>query len=147
MNVNSRLTQYTAGSWGSPFDQGIRIAIVAPNAAICASERSTKMTPRSTTWTPRYAWMPAMTRLATNGAARNDRIVMSMKLLRSCLLDRAHHEIDVVVEQLEVVGHLLHAADRRRQHDDLRAGLAPDRVWRLRVEVWLDDDDLHVLPL
>ena len=34
---------------------GIRIAIVAPSAAICASERSTKITPRSTTWTPRYA--------------------------------------------------------------------------------------------
>ena len=32
---------------------GRKIAIVAPSAAICASDRSTKITPRSTTWTPR----------------------------------------------------------------------------------------------
>src|SRR5262245_170278 len=55
MKVNSRLVQYTRGECGSPSDHGSRIAIVAPNAAICASERSTKMTPRSTTCTPRYA--------------------------------------------------------------------------------------------
>jgi hypothetical protein len=77
-NVKRRLIQYTAAPCGSPPDHGSRIAMVAPNAAIWASERSTKMTPRSTTCTPRYAWIPAITRLATNGAARNDRIVMSM---------------------------------------------------------------------
>ena len=53
MKVNSRLTQYTDGAWGSPLENGSRIAIVAPSAAIWASERSTKMTPRSTTCTPR----------------------------------------------------------------------------------------------
>src|SRR2546430_2534258 len=33
------------------------MATVAPRAAICASARSTKITPRSTTCTPRYACM------------------------------------------------------------------------------------------
>ena len=53
MNVNARLTQYTTGPCGSPPEIGSSSAIVAPSAAICASERSTKITPRSTTWTPR----------------------------------------------------------------------------------------------
>ena len=53
MNVKPRLTQYTDGACGSPPENGSSIAIVAPSAAICASERSTKMTPRSTTCTPR----------------------------------------------------------------------------------------------
>src|SRR5215471_17100451 len=42
MNVKRRLTQYTLGECGSPSDHGIRIDSVAPNAAIWASERSTK---------------------------------------------------------------------------------------------------------
>ena len=53
MKVKSRLTQYTDGACGSPPENGRKIAIVAPRAAICASDRSTKMTPRSTTCTPR----------------------------------------------------------------------------------------------
>jgi len=28
MNVNARLIQYTTGAWGSPFENGIKIAIV-----------------------------------------------------------------------------------------------------------------------
>src|SRR5438309_7196918 len=109
--VNARLIQYTTGAWGSPLVIGIRIAIVAPSAAICASERSTKMTPRSTTWTPRYAWIPVRIRLATNGAARNCRVVRSIASLRSRLLDRRDEQVDVVVEQLEIVGRRRHAAD------------------------------------
>ena len=53
MNVKPRLIQYTSGSCGSPCEKGNSSATVAPSAAICASERSTKMTPRSTTCTPR----------------------------------------------------------------------------------------------
>jgi hypothetical protein len=53
MNVNPRLIQYTTGACGSPPVIGSRMAIAAPNAAICASDRSTKITPRSTTCTPR----------------------------------------------------------------------------------------------
>jgi hypothetical protein len=48
-NVNARLTQYTTRPCGSPPLIGSSSAIVAPSAAICASDRSTKMTPRSTT--------------------------------------------------------------------------------------------------
>ena len=53
MNVKARLIQYTIGAWGSPCAAGRKMAIVAPSAAICASDRSTKITPRSTTCTPR----------------------------------------------------------------------------------------------
>ncbi len=53
MNVKARLIQYTIGAWGSPWAAGRKMAIVAPSAAICASDRSTKITPRSTTCTPR----------------------------------------------------------------------------------------------
>ena len=81
MNVNARLVQYTAAPCGSPPDHGISSAIVAPNAAICASERSTKITPRSTTCTPRYAWMPAITRLATKGGSRKTSMLPSMATL------------------------------------------------------------------
>src|SRR3954465_11249751 len=119
-NVNARLTQYTEGACGSPPENGISSAIVAPSAAICASERSTKMTPRSTTCTPRYEWMPVRIRLATNGAARKSSIARrdrSPILARPRLLDRVHQQVDVVVEQLKVVVHFLHSADGR-QHDE-----------------------------
>src|SRR3954469_11565799 len=121
--------------------------MVAPRAAIWASDRSTKMTPRSTTWTPRYAWMPVRIRLATNGAARNSRTLSSIALLRRRLFDRRHQQVDVVVEQLEVVARLRHAADRRRHHQDLAAGVGGNRVRGLQVEVRLDQDQLHVLRL
>ena len=44
-----------------------------------------------------------------------------------CLIG-VDQQVDVVVEQREVVGDLLRAADRRRQHEHLAAGLA--RRWR-----------------
>src|SRR6185503_11478686 len=121
--------------------------MLAPRAAIWASERSTKITPRSTTCTPRYEWMPVRMRLAANGAARNFRISRSMGLLCPGLLDRVHHQLDVVVEERDVVGDLLLPAPRRRHHQHLRPRLPRDGVGRLRVEVGLDHDDLHVLPL
>src|SRR6187455_1903853 len=124
MNVKPRLTQYTDGACGSPPVNGSRIAIAAPSAAICASDRSTKMTPRSTTCTPRYAWMPVRMRLATKGAARNASIAESMVSslrLGADFLQRADEQVDVIVEQLEIVGDFLDAADRWRHHEDLGA--------------------------
>src|SRR4051812_19391738 len=104
------------------------------------------MTPRSTTWTPRYAWMPVRIRLATNGAARNASIDVSSTLFRPALLDGVDQQVQVVVEQLEVVRHLFRAPDRRR-HDEHFAARAPaDRVRRLQVEVRLDEHQLHPLP-
>src|SRR5439155_323744 len=47
-----------------------RNASAMPRAATCASARSTKMTPRASTWSPRYAWMPVRTRHAKKGTAR-----------------------------------------------------------------------------
>src|SRR6185436_5737963 len=119
--------------------------MVAPSAAICASERSTKITPRSTTCTPRYAWMPVRIRLATNGAARNGMTTESSTLLRSRRLDRVDQHRDVGLEQLEIVGRRRHAANRGRQHQHLGPGLRGDRVGRLRIEVGLDDDHLDLL--
>jgi hypothetical protein len=52
-SVNDTLTTYTKSECGSPLLPGSSSAMVAPSAAICASDRSTKMTPRSTTCTPR----------------------------------------------------------------------------------------------
>src|SRR4029453_12629586 len=109
MNVKSRLTQYTEGACGSPPVKGSKMAIAAPSAAICASDRSTKITPRSTTCTPRYEWIPVRIRLATNGASRNCSMPVSIALLRPAganLLERSREQVDVVVEQLEVVGDL-----------------------------------------
>src|SRR5436309_7508605 len=103
--VNARLTQYANGECGSPPVIGRSSAIVAPNAAIWANDRSTKITPRSTTWTPKYAWMPVSIRLATNGAAKNWRTVVSMLplLFRAGFLDRVDQQVEIVVEKFEVV--------------------------------------------
>src|SRR3989442_885266 len=96
--------------------------------------------------------MPVRMRLATKGAARNESmdesIMMSPSayLLRGAL-NRVDQQIDVVVEQLEVVGHFLDASDRRRHHEDFRARFAPDGIRRLQIEIRLDEDDLDVLPL
>src|ERR1700674_1332285 len=68
-------------------------------------------------------------------------------LLRSALLNGVDEQIDIVVEQLEVVRYFLHAADRRRHHEYLRAGLPSDRHRRLQIEVRFDEHQLHVLPL
>src|SRR5262245_49295502 len=127
---------------------GSRIAIVAPSAAICASDRSTKITPRSTTCRPRYAWMPAMIRLAAMAGARNCRIVQStIRLFPSDLFERARQQPDVVVDQLDVIAGRFLAANRRRQHQDLAADLIGNGLRRLQVEVRLDDDQLRALPL
>src|SRR5919112_1519137 len=123
--VKARLTQYTEGACGSPPEKGRSSAMVAPSAAIWASERSTKMTPRSTTCTPRYAWMPVRIRLATNGAARNWRIVRSI-LFRARRLDCVHQQGQVGVEQLEVVRRLRHTSDRRRHHQHSCPGFRSD---------------------
>src|SRR5919198_3603633 len=147
MKVKNRLIQYTLAPCGSPPVKGSRMAMVAPSAAIWASDRSTKITPRSTTWTPRYEWIPVRIRLAAKGAARNFRILRSMSLLCSGGLDRVHEELDVVIEELEVVGDLLLASDGGRHDQHFRSGLSRDRVRCLQVEVGLDHDDLHVLAL
>src|SRR6188768_4142893 len=112
MNVNPRLIQYTLGLCGSPPKAGTSNASVAPSDAICASDKSTKITPRSTTCRPRYAWMPAMIRLAAIAGSRNCRIVQSIiRLLSRELLQRARQQVDVVVKQLDVIAGGLFAAD------------------------------------
>src|SRR5688572_4743654 len=93
--------------------------------------------------------MPAMIRLAAIGAARNWRIAGSIAfaLLPRDLLQRRDELRDVVLEQLDVVGGFLHAADRRREHEYLAADLARDRLRRLQAPVRLDDDELAVAAL
>src|SRR5262245_57390815 len=102
------------------------MATVAPRAAICARARSTKITPRSTTWMPRYAWIPAMIRLAAKGAARNCRMVVSMSsfLLGAGFPDGRDDPGKDGVEELDVVGDLLLASHRGRQDHHLGACLA-----------------------
>src|SRR4029079_16952806 len=117
MNVNPGLIQYTSGACGSPPLTGSRIAIAAPSAAIWASDRSTKMTPRSTTCTPRYEWIPVRMRLAANGASRNCRGSRSI-LAGSHFLDGVAQQLDVVVEERDEVVDALLAAHRRRRLQD-----------------------------
>src|SRR5712692_7140158 len=134
-----------------------RMAIVAPSAAICASAKSTKITPRSTTCTPRYAWIPAMIRLARSGHLRNSRISIypprapSEQSDGTYALPRSgeglHEKIHIVIEELEIIGNFFFAADRGHQDNHLRAGFARHRIRRLQIEVWLHQDDLHISPL
>src|SRR5215211_2555962 len=91
--------------------------------------------------------MPVRIRLATNGAARNWTMVMSMRSLGARRLDRLDQQVDVVVEQLEVIAGLRHAADRGGHDERLAAGVRRDRVRRLAVEIRLDDDQLYALRL
>src|SRR4051812_24418225 len=151
-NVNARLIQYAPEPCGS---MPARIAMVAPNAAICASARSTKMTPRSTTCTPRYAWMPVRIKLARNGSNRNCKISIrsprsflgsyAARLLRR--LERLGEQRNIVIEQLEIVGNRRLPAHRGQYHHDLPTGLARNRVRRLQIEVWLHQDQLHAVAL
>src|SRR5436305_2064717 len=92
--------------------------------------------------------MPAMIRLATIAGARYCRIARSTWALLSCdLLERVRQQIDVEIEQLDVVGRLLDAPNRRRHHQHLAARRVDDRLRRLQVEVRLDDDELDALTL
>src|SRR2546425_972958 len=89
-NVNPRLIQYAPVPCGA---NPANTATVVPNAAICASDRSTKITPRSTTWTPKYAWIPVRIRLATKGASRNVNMSMLFELS-----ERRGEQVYVVIE-------------------------------------------------
>src|SRR5262249_39254725 len=91
--------------------------------------------------------MPVRIRLATKGAARNERMSRSMASASSHFLDRGEQQVQIVGEELDVVRDLLLAADQRRHDQHLAAGLAGDRVGCLEVEIRLDELQLHVLPL
>ena len=92
--------------------------------------------------------MPVRMRLAAKGAARKLQDVEVHAVTRAPVgLDGGHQQLDVVVEELDVVGDLLLAAHRGRQHHHLGAGLPRDGVRRLEVEVGLDQEDLDALPL
>src|SRR5256714_9167761 len=141
--VNPRLIQYEARPWGS---MPTTIATVAPSAAICASAKSTKITPRSTTCTPRYAWMPVRIRLATNGASKNKKISIELlSWLVSGGVKRLFQLGNVVVEKFEIVGDLFLSTDRRRQHEHLRSRFPRHRLRRFQVEIRLHDNHLHAV--
>src|SRR5205085_8890001 len=139
--VKARLSQYAPPPCG--FNPA-RMAMVAPSAAICASAKSTKITPRSTTCTPRYAWMPVRIRLATNGASKNKKISIELlSWLVSGGVKRLLQFGNVVVEKFEIVGDLFLSADRRRQHEHLRSRFPRYRLRRFQIEVRLNDNHLH----
>src|SRR6476660_6123055 len=142
--VNPRLIQYAPLPCGS---MPTRIAMVAPSAAICASARSTKITPRSTTCTPRYACIPVRIRLATNGQIRKGRI--SIGLLEPLLrrLECLAQQSNIVIKQFEVVRHVFFAAHRRQVLDDLPTRFASNGLRSFQVEIRLNQDQLAVLPL
>src|SRR5207244_2128277 len=124
------------------------------------------MTPRSTTCTPRYAWIPVRMRLATKGASKKTRISIRSLLALFCFVKgllqlRMKTRIsirsllalfcfvkgllqlrNIVIKQLEVVGDFLFSAHRRHQHDDPRAGFTGDGVRCFQIEVRFHGDDL-----
>src|SRR4026207_621696 len=115
-------------------------ATVVPSAAIWASDRSTKMTPRSTTCTPRYAWIPVRMRLAMNGARRNCNTSIQFSYAERKLLrfgKGLRELIDIIVEQLKIIVHFFHTAYRRQQDQHLPAGLLCNRVRGAQIEIGL----------
>src|ERR1700758_4767828 len=138
--VNARLSQYAPRPCGS---MPTRIATVAPRAAIWARARSTKITPRSTTCTPRYAWMPVRIRLAMKGQSKNGRISMFFLRLLECLLQ----QIDIVIEELKIGCHLFFPAHRRQIYEHFCAGGCANAVGGFQVKVRFDQNQLAILPL
>src|SRR5438270_13778122 len=62
-----------------------------------------------------------------------------------CLLKSLSQDFNIVIEQLEVIGDLRLASDRRHHHDNFSSGHAGDALWCLRIEVWLNQFVLRVL--
>src|SRR5258708_36332574 len=54
---------------------------------------------------------------------------------------------DVIVKELEVIGDFFFASDRRRQHEDLSACFARDRIRSLQIKIRLDHHHLYSLAL
>src|SRR5205809_414565 len=71
----------------------------------------------------------------------------SPSLLGASLLDGVDQQVHVVVKELEVIGDFLHTSDRRRHHEDFRAGVATDGVRCLQVEIRLHEYEFHVHSL
>src|SRR6266852_1312038 len=93
-------------------------------------------------------------RLATKGQIKNGS--MSMNLLSNGLrtiyelwvpLERLRQQSEIVIEQLKVGRNLLRASHRRQvlHHDS--AGFPGNRILRLAIEIGLDHDHLHMVPL
>src|SRR5256884_2049068 len=72
------------------------------------------MTPRSTTCTPRYAWIPVRMRLATKGASKKTRISIRSLLALFCFVKGLLQLRNIVIKQLEVVGDFLFSAQDRK---------------------------------
>src|SRR6266566_7702955 len=121
-----------------------------PSAAICASERSTKITSRAITWSPRYDSMATSTMQATNGGIISWRPLMSSPRVQSVggggartegaseLRDPQVHEVEVRIDPGRAAG--------VRRHDH---GLGP-RLLRhfhdlVAVVVVRREEDLAVL--
>src|SRR4051812_43593171 len=99
------------------------MAMVAPSAAICASARSTKITPRSTTCTPKYAWIPVRIKLAAKAHFRNSNISMYSVLLLGLVVG-LYQQGNVVIEKFKVVRRFRYATHGWRQHKHASARLA-----------------------
>src|SRR3989454_399167 len=121
-----------------------------PSAAICASERSTKITSRAITWSPRYDSMATSTMQATNGGIISWRPLMSSPRVQAVggggartegaseLRDPQVHEVEVRIDPGRAAG--------VRRHDH---GLGP-RLLRhfhdlVAVVVVRREEDLDVL--
>src|SRR5262245_65798336 len=62
-------------------------------------------------------------------------------------LDGRHEEVEVVIEQLEIIGDFLYTTHGRGHYEHPGAGCPSDGVWRLQVEIRLYQDELHILTL
>src|SRR5450759_3512160 len=89
--------------------------------------------------------MPVRIRLAIKGARRNEKVSIDRSLFE--LGERVDQQVDVVIEELEVVGDFLVSAHGGHQDHHLAAYIGGDRIGRAQVEVGLHKDQLDAFPL
>src|SRR5216683_2364617 len=77
--------------------------------------------------------MPVRIRLAMKGGSRNENVFIELPLFN--LGEGVHQQVDVVVEELEIVGDFLDAAYRGQQNHDLSADRLSDGIGRAQIEV------------
>src|SRR5438132_13732724 len=124
-------------------------ATTLPRAAIWASERSTKITSRAITCSPRYEWIPTSTMQATNGASMNVSMLGLLGLLLSRSAGRAERprqlrdpEVDEVEVRIDPRG----TADVHRDDHGLGPGPRGDLFDLVPVVVVRREQHLN-LPL
>src|SRR5262245_933860 len=68
-------------------------------------------------------------------------------LVCSSLLNSVDQQVQIVIEELEVVCNFLRSSHRWQHDQYFGASGTADCIRRLQIEIWLDEDQLHILFL